>query len=426
MGALESLPVQRIRPVLYAPLWTGTLLDESGNGNHLTAVNSIRWGRYKGRDGVISDGNGILRADADTSLEFDEITIMILGHFDHQDATQYFVKTAAAGGVWFYASTTTLRFWDGSAASFVNTSFVGAQTLCVRSQGGAQKPEFFVDGASVGLGSATSSQSIPSSNWYLAGDAAAGGVRDPISAAVIYNGLLTNTEIQTLSDYLTARRSPVKQWSGLTYAAPYASADTALTFDTYFDRAVVSVANESGGHRIGESTMRASTGVFQISEDSTTRERRLVGVSPGTCESDCAGAYGTWEIEYEKTSASSLLYFSFMADRDGENFVPVGYQLVVSSTESLLLRRITGGGAVTIRSTVAGFIELGVRYRFRVVRSAANLWSWYIRGGAYADWTEITTSNTDATYTTCSKLVIDLDATDLVYYARHFQGELIP
>ena len=53
MGLVEDLPYTRgIRPVLFLPLWLGTMRDASGYGNHAVPAGG-HWSASRGVDGYV-------------------------------------------------------------------------------------------------------------------------------------------------------------------------------------------------------------------------------------------------------------------------------------------------------------------------------------------------------------------------------------
>ena len=75
----------------------------------------------------------------------------------------------------------------------------------------------------------------------------------------------------------------------------------------------------------------------------------------------------------------------------------------------------------------------GQQYDIRITRSATGVFTSYIKGGAFADWTLIdptggsgTNPVTDNTHTTSCCATIDMDAGDTFHKDEQYAGVLVP
>ena len=102
--------------------------------------------------------------------------------------------------------------------------------------------------------------------------------------------------------------------------------------------------------------------------------------------------YGTWEFDVWKDLDTSQPYVSFLQDRVAQFADGLGYQIVIASTESVLLRRTTAGGAATVLSTAAGYFPLQQWVHFKITRTTDGTWRMWI------DDVEVGTATTDNTY----------------------------
>jgi len=104
--------------------------------------------------------------------------------------------------------------------------------------------------------------------------------------------------------------------------------------------------------------------------------------------------YGTWEFELWKDLDTSQPYVSFLQDRIASFANALGYQIVVSATEAVILRRTTAGGATTVFATAAGYMPLQQWVQFKITRTTDGTWRMWL------DDVEIDSATVDNTYTT--------------------------
>lgn len=195
------------------------------------------------------------------------------------------------------------------------------------------------------------------------------------------------------------------------------------TFYEDMTTALPTISDLSGqGLQIPGTDYVIESGTWKIVEDGINKWIECVS-SGLLCRPNFEVA-GTWEWEWEKTSGSAQPYFSFAQDRAATDFQGLGYQFVVSSAEGLFLRRTNAGSATVIANTANGFVALNTRYKTRVTNSNGD-WRWWIKGGAYTDWTELPTGS-DGTRTISALACYDFDAGDRVYLDYQYHGSFEP
>lgn len=176
-----------------------------------------------------------------------------------------------------------------------------------------------------------------------------------------------------------------------------------------------------------------STGAYEINEASSA-DANLSTIKKGTKYLECATAgiiviqseqaYGTWEFDLYKgtTATEPIIHFIDSTTGTGNR-----YSIELNNAERIRLQK----DAVNQSYTAASYIANTTWYRFKTVRTAAGIFTFYIRGGAFGDtdWTTIDVSGgagtnpfTEATYTTSAYMVLDLDAADRVTNILYKKG----
>jgi len=134
-------------------------------------------------------------------------------------------------------------------------------------------------------------------------------------------------------------------------------------------------------------------------------------------------AYGTWEWSWKKSAASNYS-FNFGNQPTVWNDASFdGYLFQVNNAEALALFRITGGSSSVLTRSLTSYIAADTWYQTRITRSHLGVFSVYIRGGIWSEWT-LTSSASAGTnptaanldHTTCSHFVAEPGNTN------HFLG----
>lgn len=189
----------------------------------------------------------------------------------------------------------------------------------------------------------------------------------------------------TISEYFNGQINSVKVYSKeLSAAEVLADANKVAKKTIYrntFEDAPVSLTSSSREL----SDFLISSGTWKISQD-TTKKKWLEDVTVGGTYINSAKAYGTWQFDFKKSSATSHLRFELIGtEKDSSGN---GYRFNVAGT-ALHLITITAGGTATIAYTAAGYIAVDTKYSIRITRSHIGVFTVYIRGGAYTNWTAI-------------------------------------
>lgn len=133
-------------------------------------------------------------------------------------------------------------------------------------------------------------------------------------------------------------------------------------------------------------------------------------------------AYGTWEFDIEKTSDGAVLRVDFISDIIVAPANEQGYRISFTVDERINLVRDTGGGAVTLFTTVNSYLELNTAYRVKTTRTSEGIFTMYIKGGNFGDAYVLvdpsggagTNPVTDNTYKISNYTVLDYDIGDRI------------
>lgn len=126
-------------------------------------------------------------------------------------------------------------------------------------------------------------------------------------------------------------------------------------------------------------------------------------------------AYGEWVFSFSKQETSTMDIYPIASEKGlYTDAVFAGYMFRASGTEALVLYRCNGAGAAAaLFFTGVSYVSAATWYSIRITRTAAGLFTMWIKGGTYTVWT-LVGSATDNTHTTSNYMVIDNDAGDMV------------
>ncbi len=195
----------------------------------------------------------------------------------------------------------------------------------------------------------------------------------------------------------------------------------------------VTLADQTSG-RLSNTPYQIESGSWALKEDVTTGERYIECVVAGIIARRNLFARGTLEFDVEKGGGTNSLdlLFSVVAPTDWADSAQNGYMYQFSSTERAVLRRITAGVSTPIAMSDAAYVVNNQRYKIRISVSTAGVFTAYIMGGTFANWTLVSAAGggsnpvTDNTHTTSVYAVFVFDAGDRLYLDRQFAGVLAP
>jgi len=149
----------------------------------------------------------------------------------------------------------------------------------------------------------------------------------------------------------------------------------------------------------------------------------------------CQSAFGSWWFKYRRTSActDAIVFIASKAGLSSDS-EQNGYSIELFSGRVGIVR-ITGGSIVSdpLRSS-NGLLEVDISYELWVTRKADGVFTVWVKGGDFEDWTlvnsDVSGSNptaADTTYIDCSHVVLQSNLNENRFYGMmHFLGEMTP
>lgn len=215
MTLLHTLPVSRVAPVLFLPLYTRSLLDHSGLGHHATVVDSdLHWRRAGEQDGVYARGTGRLSVANTAVLEaVTDSTLFWWGHIRAPKVEgRVFAKKDAGGNQLdvYWKTTGYIIYHDGAAGGATpNFDFANLRSIAISCRSG-QKGIAFANGVELGLLSVPTTITGDDSAIYIQNLATTSRPNDnPLQGLIWYPGVLHPDEIAALDAWSQERRSPL-------------------------------------------------------------------------------------------------------------------------------------------------------------------------------------------------------------------------
>lgn len=142
--------------------------------------------------------------------------------------------------------------------------------------------------------------------------------------------------------------------------------------------------------------------------------------SSGTIAIPCNVAYGQMEWDWLKGDTNNVSAIGFINDRIAPytGATNPSYFIQLQSDESVRLNR---ANITTLLGSATSYITNNTWYRMRITRTLGNVFSVYILGGVFTNWTLVSTTGgsgtnpvTDANYLTSKWFVLDLDTNDFI------------
>lgn len=169
-----------------------------------------------------------------------------------------------------------------------------------------------------------------------------------------------------------------------------AAKDVPIYYDTFESYAVTPVA-KSVGARCGP--YRVLSNSLSVVVDAA-QQHWVQGGGGGVSQWPENDAYGTYEFDFRKEQDATTEVYLILGNTDAawNAATQNGYAFRFTAVNhEIQFWRVTGGAfAVALLITGAGYISLDTSYRIRAVRRISGVWSIYIKGGAFVDWTLIT------------------------------------
>ena len=208
---LNTLPVQRIKPVLFLPFWRRTFLDHSGYGNHGTPTDG-HWARVDGVDSYVPADNGAMIEIANSaSLNPSAFTWFFFGkNRTHRNQRRMVSKRDVAGRDYeIYTALGNVTLRDSTVLRTIATDVTGLSSMAISVQSG-QVGNFYGNGVHIGAFDGVTNITI-GRDLFVGGYYTPANLEwiDPISAAILYPGLLIADEISATHAYMMDQQSPI-------------------------------------------------------------------------------------------------------------------------------------------------------------------------------------------------------------------------
>lgn len=169
------------------------------------------------------------------------------------------------------------------------------------------------------------------------------------------------------------------------------------------------------------SSLTAGTGIGTIANNV------LTCTTSGTFYAHLTQAYGTWEWDFFRGGTNNDIRICLIQSLPSNYLTGQGYMIDIYGNEAIYFYRFNNAAAVDHLGTVTSYYSPSTWYRFRITRTKLGVFTFYIKGGTFTDWTLISTTGglgtnpiTDNTYTTSKYFVADLDVGDnigiITYY----------
>jgi hypothetical protein len=303
-----GLPQLSVDPVLYLPLWRGTLRDQAG---HSISQSGGRWSNSGARAGYEASQIGDkLWVPTHADFTLTDLTLFVSGHWRRWTGTRgRFISQrdgAATAGYDFFAQSESVFFlYDGVTSSVfaLSKDWTGTGSIAVTASNGAT-PVAYLDGAFNAFGSADLSSLDYLGPVYLGnqwtGDAQLHGA---IETALIYPAVLSAAEISALHDWSQSVGTPHRQWPGAGLHLP----GGVLSGDPYYVDSIqyarVTLASVTAGS-LSNTGLTVQTGTWAVGEDGTGRY--LECVADGQITESVIGASGADTAEFAYTGTASL------------------------------------------------------------------------------------------------------------------------
>lgn len=190
------------------------------------------------------------------------------------------------------------------------------------------------------------------------------------------------------------------------------------------------LANVTAG-RIGNTDFNVSTGKWKVSEDSN-KQKWIESASTGVSYKPETRAFGTVYFKAIKATDASDFNILFNSSVIG-NYSATGqngYLFTLNNLEGIGFYRILNASVAALFVTSVGYIQNGVEYEYAISRSLAGVFTAYIRGGAFTNWTNIVALSganpvTDIGHLTNKFFSISTTGIgDKISDIRHYQGVL--
>lgn len=305
MGLVDTLPVKRVRPVLFLPLWLGTLRDRS-DAQHVVTPSPGHWTTRGGRDGYYCAPAGAKLAVTHASdLQSSSLTYFWWGRHDRQVTNARIVSKRDGGAPKYeiYTAATALVFIDGSTVRSRTFAICEHTSVAVTLESG-QAANVYADGVLDGAMNGASVLTENAADLNITGYYVAGFPwENQLDGLLMYTDILTAPEISALHSWAVERTTPSLQWpgggmdyTGSTYTGEPKYVDS-------IQSARVSLANETSGN-LSNTDLRIISGTWALTESAAGRA--VTCVAAGKLRYQLIGASGFTTAAFTETGGATL------------------------------------------------------------------------------------------------------------------------
>jgi len=398
----------------------GELIDLSVNGNDATIVDTIneinvlgKSLRFNGTSSYGTFGSTSSHAWMHTTGVFTLSAWVKLEDWTAAGSQAIFATahgTPQHGMVLYYDGTN-----DSLKSLYINgaTATAGTSTTSDMGNGLWNHVVFVGDGSKINFyvnGNYTEGTTIPALSVSATSNYAPQIGRYNPSSPVYFTGEIMDYEIfDTTKD---------QAW----VSAKYAKGASAVQYKIDWGIAESNDAISSSGF-IRDSDFTIISGQWRVNSTSDTKSvycqaSGVISLPTSIMAGDSEeAAYGTWEFTINKGGTAPLWGFAAQANAAVLDASQNCYVLHIDGSRRLRLRKVTAGSLADLFYTAAAYVDNAVDYRVRITRSPTGVFTGYIKGGAFTDWTLIvpevgTNPATDNAFTTADYVVWDIDAGD--------------
>ena len=429
-----GLPQLSVDPVLFLPLWLGTLRDHSGYAPNGTITGNLRWGQIGSVDGIAPNDGGSRIVIADYAAgRVAAASVFLSSRHGFKQASQNHVRRGSTANLQFNTTASQLTLYGGGVASNNVFSYGGAKTLAATVDAGPAIPEFYANGVSVGPGSVPITLGIAAADYWLLSSSFVPTLT-PLDMVLIYPASLPVDEVAELDDYSQSVGTPRKQWPG--GGADYPGRPPAQDGDPlYLDNiqtARVSLVDETSG-QLSNTGYTIRSGTWRVKEDATTGERYIECITSGVLSRRSLQAYGTWRFKILSASGTASL-IQFVSDEPVRaGLAPNAYFTTFGDSNGAFVftGESGGGGLGVLTKSANGHIPISQVNELAITRGQLGEFTSYAKLGSNP-WALVDSSvggSNPVTRTqnpTSVHLTYWFGAGDRIYLDNHFSGVLAP
>lgn len=172
------------------------------------------------------------------------------------------------------------------------------------------------------------------------------------------------------------------------------------------------------------------SGSYKVAESVATG-KYLIGVTNGLTVIQSNQAHGTFEMDFYKSDAGTYVYALISSNENKLSASQQSYSIGIDNQQRVFFGRANSNTFLNniLARTTANYVAINTWYKFRITRTTTGVFTIYIKGGAFTDWTLVSTTGgsgtnpvTDNTYTKSNYLVVNLGTNDRITNIKLLDG----